>query len=230
MFSLSSKKVSASDMNSVEGYKLTITYKPTAVGTHSTTLFLYDGGFSGSKKVAIIEGTCLDAPTLSVPLALEAENVTAEGYRAVWQPVAEQIDYYIVTRSIYKNGSLINTEYVDTEDTYYDFTRESGTYETYCVQSSRLGYVSEKSNIITVSDYSGVQGVHSDKILAVAQGDDCVRFICTEPLSDVRVYNMQGVMIKEFRQVENDFAITLPIGIYVISAKDVRRPVKVVVR
>lgn len=230
MFSLSTTKISASAMNSVDGYKLTITYKPTEIGNHSTTLFFYDGGFSGSINLATINGSCLEAPTLSAPIALPAENVTSEGYRAVWQPVAEQIDYYLITRSVYRSGSLISTDYFETTDTYYDFTRENGTSETYCVQSCRLGYESDKSNVITVSESSGIEGVQADKILAVAQAEGGIRFICNEALTDVRIYNMQGMLIKQFRQVENDFTIALPAGIYLISAKESQRPVKVVVR
>ncbi len=230
MFSLSTTKISASAMNSPEGYKLTITYKPTEVGTHSTKLFFYDGGFQGSIELATINGSCLDVPALSAPVALQAENVTPESYRAVWQPVAETIDYYIVTRTIYKNGSIISTDYVETEETYYDFIRESETSETYCVQSCRLGYESDKSNVITVSENSGIEGVVADKILAVARSEGGIRFICNDILTDVRVYNMQGVLIKQFRQVENDQFITLPAGVYLISAKESQRPVKVVVR
>ena len=230
MFSLSTEKISASAMNSTEGYKITITYKPTATGNHSTCLYFYDGGITGSVTGVYINGSCLDAPTLATPVALPAENVTAESYRAVWQAATEQIDYYIVTRSIYKNGSLISTEHIDTEENYYDFTRESGTSETYYVQSCRLGYESEKSNTITVAEGTGIEGVQADKILAVATQDGNVRFICNEPLNNVCIYNTQGMLIKRLITVENDQYVALPGGMYIIKAQECRKPIKVIVK
>lgn len=230
MFSLSAEKVSASAMNSSDGYKLTITYKPTETGTHSTCLYFYDGGISGSVTGVYITGSCLEAPTLSTPVALPAENVTGSSYRAVWQAVDETIDYYIVTRTIYKNGTAVSTEHVDTEDAYYDFTREAGTSETYYVQTSRLGYESEKSNVITVAEGSGIEGVQADKILAVATHEGCVRFICNEPLNGVMIYNMQGQLIRYVPIVENDETIELPLGAYIIKATEAHKPIKVLVK
>ena len=230
MYSLSTEKISASAMNSTEGYKLTITYKPTSTGTHSTCLYFYDGGITGSVTGVYINGTCLEAPTLSTPVALQAENVTSEGYRAVWEAVSEQVDYYIVTRTIYKDGALVSTEHIDTEETYYDFTREQGTTETYYVQSCRLGYESEASNVITVAAGSGIKGITADKILAVVNHDGGIRFICNEPLNSVEIYNMQGILVKHLDRVENDETVNLPCGIYIINAKESQKPIKVIVK
>lgn len=105
MFSLSTERIDAAAVNSANGYKLTITYKPTKQGKHSTCLYFYDGGITGSVTGVYINGECLDIPTLSAPVALSAENVTSDSYRAVWQAVDEEVDYYIITRSIYKNGA-----------------------------------------------------------------------------------------------------------------------------
>lgn len=230
MFSLSTEKISASAMNSNEGYKLTITYKPTATGTHSTCIYFYDGGLSGSITGIYLTGVCLDAPDLTAPLALPAENITSEGYRAVWQAVEEQIDYYIVTRSIYKNGSLISTEHVDTDETFYDFTRQEGTSETYYVQSCRLGYESEKSNVITIAENSGIEGVQAGRIMAVVPTEGGVRFICNEDLTNVRIYNTQGIIIKHLTTIQNDTLTYLPSGIYIITADNVQHPIKVIVK
>ncbi len=230
MFALSSERVSASAVNSTNGYKLTITYKPTKTGKHSTILYFYDGGISGSLTGVYINGECLDVPTLSMPVALPAENVTAEGYRAVWQPADEEVDFYLVTRAIYKNGTLINTEQVDTEEAYYDFTRETGTSETYYVQSSRLGYLSPMSNTITVAEGSGIEGVDADHILAIATHPGGIRFICNEVLTDVRIHNTQGITVKQFDYVENDLAVDLPTGVYFITAKESPYPIRAIVK
>lgn len=230
MFSLSTERISASAMNSTNGYKLTITYKPTKTGKHSTCLYFYDGGITGSVTGVYINGECLEVPTLSSPVALPAENVTTEGYRAVWQAVDEEVDFYIITRSIYKDGVLITTEQVDTEETYYDFTREIGTSETYYVQSSRLGYTSPASNTITVAEGSGIEGIEADHILAVATHPGGIRFICNEPLSNVCIYNTQGVMIKQLQTVENDLAVELPTGIYLITAHESNKTIKAIIK
>ena len=230
MFSLSSERVSAAAVNSTDGYKLTITYKPSKTGKHSTTLYFYDGGISGSITGVYINGECLDVPSLSSPVALPAENVTAESYRAVWQEVDETVDFYLVTRSIYKNGTLIKTELTDTEQTFYDFTREPSTTETYSVQSSRLGYLSPASNLITVAEGSGVNGVEADCILAVATHLGGLRFICNEPLSDVRIFNAQGQLVEHLASVENNQSVALPAGIYFITARESLIPVKAIIK
>ena len=230
MFSLSTERIDAAAVNSANGYKLTITYKPTKQGKHSTCLYFYDGGITGSVTGVYINGECLDIPTLSAPVALSAENVTSDSYRAVWQAVDEEVDYYIITRSIYKNGALVTTEQVDTEETYYDFTREAGTSETYYVQSIRLGYTSPASNTITVAEGSGIEGVEANRILSIAPHPGGLRFICNESLNDVRIYNSQGVLVEQLDNVENDHAIDLPVGIYLITARESDQPIKAIVK
>ena len=230
MFSLSSERVSASTVNSTNGYKLTITYKPTKTGKHSTVLYFYDGGISGSITGVYINGECLDVPSLSSPVALPAENVTPDSYRAVWQEVDDIVDFYLVTRSIYKNGILVSTEQVDTEQTFYDFSREPSTTETYSVQSSRLGYLSSASNLITVAEGSGIEGVDADCILAIATHPGGLRFICNEPLSHVRIFNTQGQIVEQFATVENNMSVSLPTGIYFISARESQTPIKAIIK
>jgi hypothetical protein len=46
----------------------------------------------------------------------------------------------------------------------------------------------------------------------------------------VRIYNTQGVLVEQLDNVENDHAIDLPVGIYLITARESDQPIKAIVK
>ena len=229
MFSSAVSSIPYYSANSSSGYKLRVTYTPTEIGDHSSRLVLSDGGLTGSVGVALA-GSCLEVPTLSKLTAYEASNIADTCYRASWSTAPETIDYYLVTRTVY-SGDSYQTDTYDTEETYYDFTDlQAGQTHSYSVQSSRLGYLSEASNTITVTQ-SGVTGIKTDQGLAVVSyPGGTVRFICSAPHTGCRVYNMQGRVVATFPTIENNLFVQLPIGVYVITTDQCHTPVKLLSR
>ena len=229
MFKAQVSQISASSANAADGYKLRITYTPTATGTHSARLVVSDGGLSGSVGMQL-NGSCLDIPSLSQLTANEASNLEGTSYRASWNEAQEKIDYYIITRTVY-NGSSSTTEEFTADDNFYDFEDlNAGEIHTYSVQSSRLGYRSIASNVITVTP-AGVTGVTADKGLsAVCYADGTVKLMCSEAHTACRIINAQGQLVKFLNKIEPNELIELPLGVYFITTDQCKRPLKVAVR
>lgn len=229
MFKAQVKTIPASNANTADGYKLRITYTPTAIGEHKTRLVVSDGGLTGSVGVSL-KASCLAVPSLSQLTANPATDVTDSGYHASWSEAPETIDYYVLTRTVY-SGSTATTTQLQIDETSCDFDDlHAGETHTYSVQSSRLGYLSVASNVVTVTA-SGVTGVEGDKRLVVASyPDGVVRIICSEKLANLRVYDAQGRIVEHLPVVEPNQLITLPLGVYIITVDGMTHPVKVVVR
>ncbi len=229
MFKAQANTISASSANSADGYKLRITYTPTAIGSHSARLVVSDGGLSGSVGMQL-NATCLDTPTLSQLTANEATNLDGSNYRASWGEAQEKIDFYVVTRTVF-NGTGSKTEEFTADENFYDFDDlKAGEIHTYSVQSSRLGYRSVASNVITVTP-AGVTGIEADKGLsAMAYADGMIKLICTEPHTSCRIFNAQGILVKYLKTVEPNTLVELPLGVFFITTDQCHRPIKVLSR
>ena len=219
--------------NSAEGYPLTITYTPTAVGDHTSRLLISDGGLVGSVGVEL-RARCAEVPNLSKLTALAASNITGGGYTANWQAANEQVDYYIITRTIYKQdtGETMTETFTteNGEETSYTFTdRHANETHTYSVQSYRLGYISEPSNVITV-DASGLTGIEADKPLQAIAIDGGILIKCSESVGQAVVYNVSGQEMCRIDDLKDDTVIELPRGIYLLKTATSRKAWKIAVR
>lgn len=232
MFNISVTTVSRTAANSAEGYPLTITYTPTALGEHTTRLLISDGGLTGSVGVEL-RARCVPVPTLSTLTALPASGINGTNYTANWQAANEQVDYYIITRTVYSNdNNEVTTETFTTgsgQETSYVFTdRRPGETHTYSVQSYRLGYLSEPSNVITL-DASGITGIEADKPLQVLAVDGGILVKCSESVGRASIYNIAGQEVKRIDNLKDDMVIELPRGIYVLKTSTSHNAWKVAV-
>lgn len=229
MFSLSTKSIKTSLVNSTDGYWLSITYTPTAIGSHTTKLIISDGGIPGSRGI-VLNGECLEAPTVSPVKALNATDITDDTYVANWEASTDDIvDYYVVTRTRYINGSATSEELI-AEENYLEINdfKNSDT-ESYSVQAVRLGYRSAMSNVIFV-EHAGISGIITDTPLGVRVNGSTLHFTCGIPHYDVCIYNIAGQIIKCLPIIENNTEITLSTGVYFIITNQMQRPIKVVVK
>ena len=233
MFNISVTTVSRTAANSAEGYPLTITYTPTALGEHTTRLLISDGGLTGSVGVEL-RARCVPVPTLSTLTALPANEINGTNYTANWVAANEQVDYYIITRTVYsKNNDEVTTETFTTgsdQETSYVFTdRQPGETHTYSVQSYRLGYLSEPSNVITL-DASGITGIEADKPLQVLAVDGGILVKCSESVGHATIYDLAGRTVLRIDDLKDDMVIELPRGIYMLKTATSRNAWKVAVR
>ena len=229
MFSIPTKSISTSKVNTPTGYDLEITYTPTAIGKHTTKLIVSDGGITGSRGI-VFNAECCEMPTLQTPKALPATDIQEDSYVANWEiPAGDEIDYYIVTRTRLCNGvSSIEEIEAETNSLEIEDFAES-TSESYYVQSVRLGERSQPSNVIFV-EHAGVTGIEADMKLGTCNIPGGVRFVCSQVHHNVAIYDVAGRQIMTLPQVENDDEIMLPYGVYLISVPSQRQLLKVIVK
>ena len=233
MFSIPVTTVSRTVANSAEGYPLKITYTPTSIGDHTARLLILDGGLTGSVGVEL-RARCLAAPTLTQLEALPATNVNGNDYVANWRAANEEVDYYVITRTIYnKDSGETRTETFSTDDgntTSYIFDdRQTGETHTYYVQSYRLGYMSDPSNVITI-DMSGITGIEADKPLQVLTMEGGILIKCSEDVGQASIYNLAGQEVLRIDNLKDDMVIELPRGIYLLKTATSRTAWKIAVR
>ena len=233
MFSIPVTTVSRTVANSAEGYPLQITYNPTSIGEHTTRLLISDGGLVGSVGVEL-RARCVPVPTLHQLEALPATGINDNLYTANWRAASEEVDYYVITRTIYDkvNGETL-TETFSTDDgntTSYTFSdRQPGETHTYYVQSYRLGYMSDPSNVITL-DYSGITGIDADKPLQLLSMDGGILVKCSENVGSATIYDMAGRAVRHIDSLGDDMVIELPRGIYVLKTSTSRNAWKIAVK
>lgn len=219
--------VAATVVNSASGIWVTVEYEPTEIGEHSARIVISGAGISGSVGVGL-RGQCLPVPELTAPTATPATDITATSYTANWTPVdGETVDYWIVNRTCYANGSAL-TEQLVAEDPMLVIDDFCGS-ESYTVQSVRLGIYSPESNSISVTS-AGLTTIENDVRAGFIPVDGGVLSSCSGTLSNVRVFEPSGRLIKQIEELRNNEFISLPTGIFVIVAKELSTPMKVTVK
>ena len=233
MFSIPVTSVSRTAANSAEGYPLKITYTPTSIGDHTTRLLIFDGGLTGSVGVEL-RARCLAVPTLTQLEALPATGISGNFYVANWRAANEEVDYYVITRTVYsKDSGETRTATFTTDDgntTSFMFDdRKTDETHTYYVQSYRLGYLSEPSNVITI-DMSGITGIEAEKPLQVLTMDGGILIKCSENVGQASIYNLAGQEVRRIDNLKDDMVIELPRGIYLLKTATSRTAWKIAVR
>ncbi len=228
-FAVSDSRVSASLANNADGYWVTVTYTPSALGIHTSRLLIDSGGLVGSIGIGL-RAECLEVPVLSRLTATAATDVTENSYTAHWDAPDEVVDYYVVTRTRYTAGSSAEEKLV-AEDNSIDITEfDASESESYYVQSSRLGYLSEPSNVVFVS-HSGIQGVDDTaNTLGWAGFPGGIRLVCGTPHTGGIIYDATGRTVMVLPVIENNTELMLPPGVYIIATDQSRRPVTVIIR
>ncbi|MDE7152955.1 MAG: endonuclease [Muribaculaceae bacterium] len=229
MFSLPTTSISTSLINTSAGYNLTITYTPTELGGHATSLLIYDGGLTGSRTITL-HGECLPMPVLHTITALPATDIAEDSYTANWEvPADDVVDYYVVTRTRYNNGNS-STEELLAESNSLEITDfDASQSESYFVQSVRLEQRSEPSNIIFV-EHGGITGIEADMTLGTAYIPGGIRFVCNTNHYNITVYDTMGRAIMTLPEVYPDMELQLPYGAYIITVEGQRQPLRVLVR
>ncbi|MGN0206404.1 MAG: endonuclease [Muribaculaceae bacterium] len=224
-----SASINSSLINAAGGYLMEVLYTPTALGQNNASITFYDGGLPASAVVQL-KAEAVPEPVLTAPIALEASNIEGTNYQANWQvPDGEEIDYYIVTRTIFRNGSKFTAEYIAEENFYQFDDLEAGTTQSYSVQSVRLGFRSPMSNTINVAP-GGVEGTMHEVGLAVTAMNGALKFSCPESHTGIEVINLAGQVVMRVPQVDDGAVVEVPSGMYYVRSRQTRTPIPVIVR
>ncbi len=223
------KEIPAATINQNQGYLLNVTYTPTAVGLHEAKIVLYDGGLTGSIAVTL-KGEALPMPTFTTLTALQPTDVTANSYTAHWNPVAdgEIADYYVLTRTRLVDGNQETETYETGETSYVISDRDPGVAETYYVQYSRLGMLSEPSNEIYVAAGSSVEDLYISAPMQVFAVDGGFMIKLNGDSKPMHVYDVNGTEVMYVASPVDGDIFLLPAGVYVVTS-DGMRPVKLVI-
>lgn len=231
LFTTDTKSISASVVNSANGIWVRVTYNPTALGEHKARLIVSDYDGSKSRGVAL-HGRCMEVPVLHDITATAASDITSESYTANWDvPADDVIDYYIVTRTRYTNGTSTSEDLVAEGNSLEITECEPGTRESYHVRSSRLGYESAPSNEIYVDIAAGISNVTADSNpLGSAYMSGGVRLVCGSDHTNCRIYDALGRLVREIPVVTNNLEVSLPRGAFFIVTDQQSTPLRVIVR
>ncbi len=223
-----STTVQASLLNAPNGYQLQVTYAPTEIGSHEAKIIIYDAKIPGSVFVTL-KGEALGEPTLSRLTAYEASDITSTSYKATWSEAPEVIDFYLLTRQRFVNGEMIVETMECDENSAIIEDFDASDNESYYVQSSRLGFLSDPSNVISVSR-SGISGIEEDCGLSVETYPGTLRFRCGEPQTGGRIFDATGRLFMLLPEITDGLEITLPHGVYLIVTDQHHSPIKLMAR
>lgn len=229
MFNLTTRSIPASAINTTGEYMLTIEYLPTALGTHTATLAIYDGGMASSVRVNL-KGECLPVPELSRLQALNPIDVTDTGYTACWTAAPETVDYYVVYRTRYLEDGE-ETDQIESDTNSLRITdRDPAVAESYSVCSSRLGFLSQRSNKILIES-SGIDETmaEDDGAVRIARMDDGIRVLTSLASVDITVCDAAGRIVEMRGNLSHGDVVALPKGVYLVSFPSMRRPVKIII-
>ena len=226
MFSIDATSLSANAVNAAAGINLRVTYHPTTLGRHEAKIILFDGGIT-PVTVDLI-GEALPVPELHAFKALPASNITATSYTANWEESPDIIDYYVVTRTRYINGSSASEDILAESNSLIIDDFEADIPESYNVRAVALGYYSPRTNEIYV-DNAGIVDVVNDMPLGWAPWFGGIRIVCGDTHTNLTVYDTLGRLIRIVPSIENDDIIDLPLGAYLIVTDQQRKPLRVIV-
>ena len=227
MFRLGALSVSPSQLNPTQTVLVPVTFSPSSTGRKTANLLLYDGGLS-SGLLVYLQGEGCEVPTLSRLTAYDATNVTEVGYRAEWSKAPEVVDFYVVNRTIY-GADGTDTETLESDVNSLYIIRNENVMETYNVQSSRLGFLSEASNTITVAPGTGIFSVDAGAPIAVETDATGLWLVGGCESADIAVYDLQGRLRFYSPALAPGETVALPAGMYIVTSSFLNVPFKVII-
>lgn len=229
MFTLESTTLSGQLVNADAGYELNITYKPTELGSHTARVLITVDGIDGSRGVEL-RGECVPVPVLDPCTATDATDITSSSYVANWTyPESNVVDYWVITRTRFIGSQAVSEKIIAETPGHLVEGFDQSDRETYSVQSSRLGYLSPMSNIITVA-HAGITGVEAEHPFAVIALEGAVRFVTDGTHTGVKFYDVSGRIIRIFDCVDCYDQVYIPSGFYLVTTDQHPAPVKVSVK
>ena len=217
--------IPASTLNQNQGYMLSITYSPTEIGAHTAKISLFDGGLADDRVISVtIQGESLPMPEFTTLTALEPADLTADGYTARWNPVQNgtEIDYYLLTRVRYVDDSQEIETFETTETSYPVEGREVGVAESYYVQYSRLGMLSEPSNEIYIAGSSVGEHFVNSRIQIFTIGGGFAIKATGEDNPPIHVYDINGIEVLTIPVPRSGDTYSLPQGVYLLISESMK--------
>lgn len=226
-FMASVTEVSAEEAKT--GKEVTITYRPVTEGSFSAVLTVSGGGVEQSVPVTII-GSARESSSLQPVVALNPDNITTTSYRARWNQAMVSADYYVVTRTYRRNGQMATRQYM-TSDTYYDFKdRDFDADETYSVQYSYAGELSEPGNIVTLAAGDLAAETVTMESIGIIIENGGLYFTGDYYGATVTITDIAGRTVAAYDSIAMGTFLSLPRGIYLVRTNAPTRTFKVMIK
>lgn len=191
---LKNLSISAADVMSADGYTLKVRYAPVTVsdGVDEAVLIIKSGELDEAVTVHL-QGTCAEIAELAAPVALPAEQVSAQSYTVRWLKSAQDVDGYVVYRNVYNaDGDAVADTFTyeadADEDSLVIVDRDESLRESYTVTATLGDAESPHSNEIVVDSTAGVSGIGADV-------DGVVRYFTTAGIELSGAPTQPGVYI-----------------------------------
>lgn len=229
MFNLPVRTIPASSINTTGEYLLAVEYTPVGIGRHTATLGIYDGGMDTTVGVTLIGEGC-PVPQLTPIVALPPADLTDYAYTATWMsaPENETVDFYVIYRTRFLPDGIETDQMEVTGTSLRIEGRDPSVMETYRVCSSRLGFLSEASNTITV-ETSAVDEIQAGGSLIIGRAEGGIRIITDIPVPAIDIYDAAGIHTGHYTTPSHGDFIPLRPGVYLVTSPVLRRPVKIII-
>lgn len=226
-FMVSGTGISADEAKA--GKEVTVTYRPVTEGSFSAVLTVSGGGAEQSVPVTIM-GAARESSSLQPTVALEPDNVSTTSYRARWNPAMVAADYYVVTRTYRRDGEIVTRQYM-TSDTHYDFKdRDFDADDTYSVQYSSAGELSEPSNLVTLAAGSMAVGTVTMESIGIIIEDGGLYFAGDYYGAAITITDIAGRAVTSYDSIAMGTFLPLSRGVYLIRTDAPARTFKVLIK
>lgn len=210
------------------GVMITMSYKPTTIGSHLGSVLVYDGGILGSVKVNL-SGRTIPMDSLKAPVPLAANAITSSVFTANWNQ-ASFAEFYCLQLYAVNNGSATLVRTFDSiPDNSFEVTGlESGKNYSYTLKTRIGSVLSSESTEMPVSLLSGILTAADDSGLSVYVNGSVVFVKAPSESLSVELFDFSGRRVAvlpstgHIQSFEN-----LPLGLYLVRCNGNQRKIMV---
>jgi hypothetical protein len=192
----------ATDVNSITkeqanaGYLLTMTYKPTAIGSHKGFVSIYDGGILGSVKVSLT-GVSIPIDSLKCPEPLAASDITDSSFTANWK-YASYADNYCLRLYFRNTNSRVLIKEMDSipENSAEISGLDPGKDYSYTIKTRIGSLLSQESAEMPVSLLSGIIFSSTEKDLRIYTAPGKIYVQASAAGKMLEIFNLSGQKVR----------------------------------
>jgi endonuclease I len=225
-FASAVKSVTQAQANA--GVMVTMSYKPTSIGTHVGSVLVYDGGILGSVKVNL-SGRTIPVDSLKAPVPLAASSISSTTFTANWNQ-ASFAETYCLQLYALTNGFATLVRTIDSiPDNSYEVTGlANGTNYSYTLRTRIGSVLSGESAEMPVSLLSGIVSATDANGLSVYANGSMVYVQAPSQGMRVELFDYSGKSIAHLTSTGHIQTFeSLPMGLYLVRCNGNLRKIMV---
>lgn len=223
-FASTVKSVTQAQANA--GVMVTLSYKPTALGAHTGSVLVYDGGILGSVKVNLA-GTAIPTDSLKAPKPQPASVVTSTTFTANWAQASYAETYCLQLYAVSNGLATLVRTFDSIPENSLDVSGLSSSKSYSYTLRTRIGSVlSAESAEMPVSLLSGIVSATDADGLSVYTNGTTVYVQAPSQGLRVELFDFSGKSLS--RQTSTGHIQTfdnLPTGLYWVRCNGIQRKI-----